>query len=91
MDETVKELSSIDGAFIHSWRRCPHLGGFAASRSRLQPRAAGWLGVDTRQLRAITQAVDCLCIVVSGSTGQVTLFRRGKMLPLIEKALVRNS
>ena len=28
---------------------------------------------------------DCISIVVSSSTGQVTLFRRGVMLPLIER------
>ncbi|MEC7609753.1 MAG: diadenylate cyclase, partial [Verrucomicrobiota bacterium] len=38
---------------------------------------------------AITQAVDCLCIVVSGSSSQVTLFRQGEMLPLIEKTLLK--
>ena len=38
---------------------------------------------------AITQAVDCLCIVVSGSSSQVTLFRHGQMLPLIEKTLLQ--
>src|SRR5580658_2702680 len=47
MDETVKEFSSIDGAFI--------IRGDA--------------------------------LVVSSSTGQVTLFRRGVMLPLTEKKM----
>jgi diadenylate cyclase len=28
---------------------------------------------------------NCISIVVSSSTGQVTLFRRGVMLPLTEK------
>ena len=48
-------------------------------------------GLGSRHAAAasITQAVDCLCVVVSASTGQVTLFRRGEMLPLMEKVLVR--
>jgi len=34
---------------------------------------------------AISVATNCISIVVSSSTGQVTLFRRGVMLPLTEK------
>ena len=34
---------------------------------------------------AISVAANCIAIVVSSSTGQVTLFRRGVMLPLTEK------
>jgi diadenylate cyclase len=30
-------------------------------------------------------AADCIALVVSSSTGQVTLFRRGVMMPLTEK------
>jgi DNA integrity scanning protein DisA with diadenylate cyclase activity len=32
-------------------------------------------------------ATQCISIVISSSTGQVTLFRRGVMLPLTEKRL----
>jgi len=34
---------------------------------------------------AISVAANCIGLVVSSSTGQVTLFRRGVMLPLTEK------
>ena len=34
---------------------------------------------------AISVAADCISLVVSSSTGQVTLFRRGVLLPLTEK------
>jgi DNA integrity scanning protein DisA with diadenylate cyclase activity len=36
---------------------------------------------------AISVAAECIAIVVSSSTGQVTLFRRGVMLPLMEKGM----
>jgi DNA integrity scanning protein DisA with diadenylate cyclase activity len=36
---------------------------------------------------AISQSADCIALTVSASTGQVTLFRKGKMLPLIEKGV----
>jgi len=34
---------------------------------------------------AVSVAANCISIAVSSSTGQVTLFRRGVMLPLTEK------
>jgi DNA integrity scanning protein DisA with diadenylate cyclase activity len=34
---------------------------------------------------AISVAANCISIAVSSSTGQVTLFRRGVMLPLTER------
>lgn len=91
MDETVKELSSIDGAFIIRGDGVLVSAGSLLHAPDYNHELPGGLGSRHAAAAAITQAVDCLCIVVSGSTGQVTLFRKGKMLPLIEKALVRNS
>jgi DNA integrity scanning protein DisA with diadenylate cyclase activity len=36
---------------------------------------------------AVSVATQAIAIVVSSSTGQVTLFRRGVMLPLMEKGM----
>jgi len=91
MDETVKELSSIDGAFIIRGDGVLVSAGSLLHAPDYSHELPGGLGSRHAAAAAITQAVDCLCIVVSGSTGQVTLFRKGEMLPLIEKALVRNS
>jgi len=91
MDETVKELSSIDGAFIIRGDGVLVSAGSLLHAPDYDHDLPGGLGSRHAAAAAITQAVDCLCIVVSGSTGQVTLFRKGKMLPLIEKALVRNT
>jgi DNA integrity scanning protein DisA with diadenylate cyclase activity len=91
MDETVKELSSIDGAFIIRGDGVLVSAGSLIHAPDYNHDLPSGLGSRHAAAASITQAVDCLCIVVSGSTGQVTLFRRGKMLPLIEKALIRNS
>lgn len=90
MDETVKELSSIDGAFIIRGDGVLVSAGSLLHAPDYHHELPGGLGSRHAAAAAITQAIDCLCVVVSGSTGQVTLFRRGQMLPLIEKALVRN-
>jgi len=34
-----------------------------------------------------SHAADCIAVVVSASSGQVTLFRRGVMFPLLEKPI----
>jgi DNA integrity scanning protein DisA with diadenylate cyclase activity/mannitol/fructose-specific phosphotransferase system IIA component (Ntr-type) len=91
MDETVKELSSIDGAFIIRGDGVLISAGSLIHAPDYTHNLPSGLGSRHAAAASITQAVDCLCIVVSGSTGQVTLFRRGEMLPLIEKALVRKS
>lgn len=91
MDETVKELSSIDGAFIIRGDGVLVSAGSLIHAPDYTHDLPSGLGSRHAAAASITQAVDCLCIVVSGSTGQVTLFRKGKMLPLIEKALLRNS
>ncbi|TVP80066.1 MAG: hypothetical protein EA353_04880 [Puniceicoccaceae bacterium] len=91
MDETVKELSSIDGAFIIRGDGVLVSAGSLIHAPDYKHELPSGLGSRHAAAASITQAVDCLCIVVSGSTGQVTLFRKGKMLPLIEKALLRNS
>ncbi|WP_269524763.1 PTS sugar transporter subunit IIA [Coraliomargarita parva] len=91
MDETVKELSSIDGAFIIRGDGVLVSAGSLIHAPDYTHSLPSGLGSRHAAAASITQAVDCLCIVVSGSTGQVTLFRRGEMLPLIEKALVRHA
>jgi DNA integrity scanning protein DisA with diadenylate cyclase activity/mannitol/fructose-specific phosphotransferase system IIA component (Ntr-type) len=90
MDETVKELSSIDGAFIIRGDGVLVSAGSLIHAPNYWHNLPSGLGSRHAAAASISQAADCLCVVVSGSTGQVTLFRRGEMLPLIEKALSRN-
>ncbi|MEC8650726.1 MAG: diadenylate cyclase [Verrucomicrobiota bacterium] len=89
MDETVKELSSIDGAFIIRGDGALVSAGSLIHAPDYNHDLPSGLGSRHAAAAAITQAVDCLCIVVSGSSSQVTLFRQGEMLPLIEKTLLK--
>ena len=87
MDETVKEFSSIDGAFIIRGDGVVSSAGSliqAADSDHILPSG---LGSRHAAAAAITVASECISIVVSSSTGQVTLFRHGVMLPLTEKKL----
>ncbi len=87
MDETVKELSLIDGAFIIRGDGVLEAAGTLMHAPDYNHALPGGLGSRHAAAAAITMATECLAVVVSSSTGQVTLFRRGEMLPLMEKAL----
>lgn len=86
MDETIKELSCIDGAFVIEGDGTVESAG---SLLHVPPEFYGTLpsGLGTRHAAAaaVSRAADCLAIVVSSSNGQVTLFRRGVLIPLVER------
>lgn len=85
MDETVKEFSSIDGAFIIRGDGVVESAGSLIQATDSTHALPGGLGSRHAAAAAISVATNCISIVVSSSTGQVTLFRRGVMLPLTEK------
>lgn len=91
MDETLKELSSIDGAFIIDGAGTVHSAG-SLINVPLEHQVILPSGFGSRHAAAagISKAAECLAVAVSSSTGQVTLFRRGVMLPLLEKTIAGN-
>lgn len=89
MDETVKELSSIDGAFIIRGDGVLLSAGSLIHAPDYNHQLPSGYGSRHAAAASITSVIDCLCVVVSGSTGQVSLFRKGEMLPLIDKSFVR--
>lgn len=85
MDETIKEFSSVDGAFIIRGDGVVETAGSLLQAADFsQPLPSGY-GTRHAAAAAISLAAECIAIVVSSSTGQVTLFRRGVMMPLTEK------
>ncbi len=85
MDETVKEFSSIDGAFVIRGDGVVESAGSLIQATDSDHALPSGLGSRHAAAAAISVAANCIAIVVSSSTGQVTLFRRGVMLPLTEK------
>ncbi|HCJ11534.1 MAG: hypothetical protein A2Y14_00525 [Verrucomicrobia bacterium GWF2_51_19] len=83
MDETIKEFSSIDGAFVIGGDGLLESAGSMIYASDMKQHLPSGLGTRHATALGISMAVDCVAITVSASTGQVTLFRRGQMLPLI--------
>jgi len=85
MDETVKEFSSLDGAFVIRGDGVVRSAGSLIQAADVDHPLPSGLGSRHAAAAAISLATDCVAIVVSSSTGQVTLFRRGVLLPLIER------
>jgi diadenylate cyclase len=85
MDETVKEFSSIDGAFIIRGDGVVESAGSLVLATDSAHNLPGGLGSRHAAAAAISVSANCISLAVSSSTGQVTLFRRGVMLPLTEK------
>ncbi len=85
MDETIKEFSSIDGGFVIRGDGVVEAAGALIQATDNEHALPSGLGSRHAAAAAISVAAECIAIVVSSSTGQVTLFRRGVMLPLTEK------
>jgi DNA integrity scanning protein DisA with diadenylate cyclase activity/mannitol/fructose-specific phosphotransferase system IIA component (Ntr-type) len=85
MDETIKEFSSIDGAFIIRGDGVVESAGSLIQAADYDHPLPSGLGSRHAAAAAISVATQCISVVISSSTGQVTLFRRGVMLPLTEK------
>ncbi len=89
MDETIKEFSFIDGCFVIRGNGAIESAGslIHAPAEFYRGDLPGGFGARHAAAAAISRAADCIAIVVSASSGQVTLFRRGVMLPLLEKPI----
>ena len=89
MDETVKELSGIDGAFVINGDGVIESAGTQLTAPNPRKTLPSGLGTRHAAACAISVAADCLALVVSTSTGQVTLFRRGEPIVLLDRSANR--
>jgi DNA integrity scanning protein DisA with diadenylate cyclase activity/mannitol/fructose-specific phosphotransferase system IIA component (Ntr-type) len=85
MDETIKEFSSIDGAFVIRGDGVVEAAGALIQAADYNHALPSGLGSRHAAAAAISVATDSIALVVSSSSGQVMLFRRGVMMPLTEK------
>jgi DNA integrity scanning protein DisA with diadenylate cyclase activity len=86
LEETVKELATIDGAFvIHGDGVIGTCGAYiwAATQERAElPRG---LGARHHAAATITAVTNSIAITVSESTGSVTIFQAGRIITEIQK------
>jgi DNA integrity scanning protein DisA with diadenylate cyclase activity len=85
LEETIKEFATIDGAFlIHG------SGVIQAAGTYLRPEVAtidlpSGLGARHAAAAGITAATTSLAVVISQSTGRVSLFQAGKAILVLDK------
>jgi DNA integrity scanning protein DisA with diadenylate cyclase activity len=85
LEETIKELSAIDGAFVIKENGVLVTAGRhlnAALDSRDFPAGLGSRHIAAAGITSVTKAV---AIVISESSGNVTVFKNGKLFVTIEK------
>ncbi len=87
LDETVKELATIDGAFlIGSDGVIASAGTYLKTGSTGEHELPLGLGARHQAAAAITSVSEATAITVSQSTGTVTMFRHGQIITEIERA-----
>lgn len=87
MEETIKEFSAIDGAFIIKDNGAIVTAGRhlnAALEGKDFPRGLGSRHIAAAGISSITHAI---AVVLSESTGNVTVFKNGKIFVSIEKPI----
>ncbi len=86
LKETVKEFSSIDGAFIIREDGVILAAGRHLDASGESIEIPLGLGSRHRAAAGITSLTDALAIVISEETGEVRIFHHGKIFMEIDKA-----
>ena len=86
LEETVKELAMLDGAFIISgdgvMETC---GSYVRTASQEEYELPRGLGARHHAAAAITAVTSSIAVTVSESTGSVTIFRGGRIVTEIQK------
>jgi DNA integrity scanning protein DisA with diadenylate cyclase activity len=86
LEETVKEFSTIDGAFlIRGDGVIESAGVYLKTSSQDRFQLPQGLGARHHAAAAITSVSDAVAITVSESTGTVTIFRNGQIITEVEK------
>jgi DNA integrity scanning protein DisA with diadenylate cyclase activity len=90
--ESIKELSRLDGAIIIATDGAVEAAGRNLDAGRVNTKRLRGLGSRHRSAAGITRKTSAVAVVVSESTGKVTIFEKGSIVatlePLISRRLV---
>jgi diadenylate cyclase len=86
LEETIKEFSAIDGAFVvRGDGVLLSAGRYLVPVARLDEPLPQGLGTRHEAAAAVTVATEAMALCVSQSTGTVSIFRRGRLMADIQK------
>lgn len=87
LSETIKEFAALDGAFlVRGDGVVESCGAFLNTTAGGEYELSPGLGARHHAAAAITEVTDSVAVVVSESTGKMTVFRAGRMVVGIDKA-----
>jgi hypothetical protein len=85
LEETVKEFSALDGAFVVRGDGVVLTAGSHLIPAVLPVRLPGGLGTRHAAAAGITASTDAVALCVSQSTGTVTVFKSGQLVTDIQR------
>jgi len=85
--ESVKELAQLDGAFIITPEGAVEAAGRHLNATSPITKQLRGLGSRHRAGAGITRKIESVSVVVSESTGRVTIFERGKIIATLEPVI----
>ena len=92
LEETIKEFSAIDGAFIVRGDGVVLAAGrYLAPRSKLDERLPQGLGTRHEAAASITAMTQAIALCISQSTGTVSIFKEGRLITDIQKPWGRHA
>jgi DNA integrity scanning protein DisA with diadenylate cyclase activity len=92
LEETIKEFSAIDGAFVVRGDGVVLAAGrYLAPRSKLDERLPQGLGTRHQAAAGITAITQAIALCVSQSTGTVSIFKEGRLIIDIQKPWGRHA
>lgn len=88
VEETIMEFAQIDGAFVVDGNGVVHSAGSRLTAVDSQLSLQSGLGTRHAAAAAISSVADCAAVCAS-SSGQVTLFRHGEAIVLLDRSVSR--
>ena len=85
IEETIKEFSAIDGAFIVRGSGAVVAAGIQLLPTASSPQLPKGLGTRHAAAGAITASTEAVAVVVSQSTGTISVFKSGQIVTAIHK------
>ena len=85
LEETVKEFAAIDGAFVIRGDGVVMAAGVYLKHSKAAAELPSGFGARHTAAAGITAVTSAVSVVVSQSTGMVSVFRNGKRILALEK------
>jgi diadenylate cyclase len=89
LDETVKEFSALDGAFVVREDGVVLSAGTQLVSSASHLQLPGGLGTRHAAAAGITASTEAVAVCVSQSTGAVTVFKSGRLVTTLQRPPVR--